>query len=260
MPQFDSKVVMLTGAASGFGRAAALAFAQRGAKLVLSDINETALAEVAAAVGDAGAEVVAMRADVSHADDLEAQVERAVAEFGALDIAINNAGIAHPLARLHELTPEDFQRVVSTNAGGVFHGMKFQLPVMMKQKGGVILNVASIAGLIGSASLSVYAASKHAVMGLTRSAADEYARYGIRVNAVCPGFSDTPMYDSLADSLSSKWSIDRETTDRRITHRVPMNRTATTDEVVSAMLWLCADENSFMTGQAIPIDGGLTAV
>ncbi len=254
--RFQGKSVLITGAASGFGRLAAARFASEGANLALGDINEEGLDEAAMIPLASGADVVTKRTDVAVEADAKALVDAAIEHFGGLDIAINNAGIGHRLARLPELTFEEFEHVTRVNAGGVFLGMKHQLPILAAAGRGVVLNVASAAGLVGAGMLSAYAASKHAVIGLTRSAADEYARFGVRVNALCPSFADTPLFNDMADAIAP----DRVESYKRITTRVPMRRVASPAEIVPAMLWLCTDENSFMTGQAIAVDGGLTAV
>jgi len=254
--RFQGKSVLITGAASGFGRLAAERFAAEGASLALGDVNEEGLEDAAMIPLASGVEVVTRLTDVTVEADAKALVDAAVEQLGGLDIAINNAGIGHPLARLPELSFDDYERVMRVNAGGVFLGMKHQLPIMGATGAGVILNVASAAGLVGAGMLSAYAASKHAVVGLTRSAADEYARFGVRVNALCPSFADTPLFNEMADEIST----DREEARKRITTRIPMRRIASPAEIVPTMLWLCADENSFMTGQAIAVDGGLTAI
>lgn len=254
--RFQGKSVLITGAASGFGRLAAECFAAEGASLVLGDINEEGLDEAAMIPLASGAEVFTKCTDVAVEADAKALVDAAIERLGGLDIAINNAGIGHRLARLPELTFADYERVMRVNAGGVFLGMKHQLPIMAAAGRGVVLNVASAAGLVGAGMLSAYAASKHAVIGLTRSAADEYARFGVRVNALCPAFADTPLFNDMADAIAP----DPAEAHKRITTRIPMRRVASPNEIVPAMLWLCTDENSFMTGQAIAVDGGLTAV
>jgi NAD(P)-dependent dehydrogenase (short-subunit alcohol dehydrogenase family) len=254
--RFQGKSVLITGAASGFGRLAAERFAAEGANLALGDIDADRLKDAATIPLASGVDVVTKVTDVAREADAEALVQAAIESFGGLDIAINNAGIGHRLARLPELSLEEYEQVMRVNAGGVFLGMKHQLPIMSAAGAGVILNVASAAGLVGAGMLSAYAAAKHAVIGLTRSAADEYARFGIRINALCPAFADTPLFNEMAGAISS----DRAEAYRRITTRMPMRRIADPSEIVPAMLWLCADENSFMTGQAIALDGGLTAI
>ena len=254
--RFQGKSVLITGAASGFGHLAAERFAAEGANLILGDLNEEGLDDAAMIPLASGVEVVTMRCDVANEANAKALVDAAVGQFGGLDIAINNAGIGHRLARLPELGFDEYEQIMRINAGGVFLGMKHQLPVMSAAGRGAILNVASAAGLVGAGMLSAYAASKHAVVGLTRSAADEYARFGIRVNALCPAFASTPLFNEMADDIAS----DREEAYKRITTRIPMRRVASPNEIVPTMLWLCADDNSFMTGQAIAVDGGLTAI
>jgi len=254
--RFQGKRVLITGAAGGFGRLAAERFASEGASLILGDLDEDGLNDAATIPLMSGVEVVTQHCDVAVEADAKALSDLAVEQLGGLDIAINNAGIGHRLARLPELTFNEYQQIMAVNAGGVFLGMKHQLPIMGAAGTGVILNVASAAGLVGAGMLSAYAASKHAVVGLTRSAADEYARFGVRVNALCPAFADTPLFNDIADTISP----DREEARTRMTTRMPMRRIAAPAEIVPAMLWLCADENSFMTGQAVAVDGGLTAI
>ncbi len=257
---FQDKVVMITGAASGFGALAAEKFAEQGAKLGLSDINADQLATVAEGLRAKGVEVVADTVDVADETQVAAHVTNIAETFGALDIGINNAGIGHDVRPLQFLTTEDFDLMMNVNAKGVFLCMKYQIPLMQKAGRGAILNVASAAGLVGSGHLSLYSAAKHAVVGLTKAAADENATRGIRVNALCPSFSATPMVDEMADIVGERSGLSREDAMTHIASRVPMRRVSKPEEVVQAMLWINAPENSFMTGQTIAIDGGLTAV
>lgn len=256
MRRFEGKSVLITGAAGGFGRRAAERFAVEGARLAIADIEEEGLRQTAALIEKAGSAVVAKRTDVSVEADVAGLVEAAVDAHGGLDVALNNAGIVHKTGRLPTISYEDFGRTMAVNAGGVFLGMKHQLPVMAEQGAGVILNVASAAGLVGAATMSAYAASKHAVVGLTRTAAEEYAGKGVRVNAICPAFAATAMIGVAAEADSEAGRVARAA----LTMRMPMRRVGTIDEIVQAMLWICCDENSFMTGQAIAVDGGLTAI
>jgi NAD(P)-dependent dehydrogenase (short-subunit alcohol dehydrogenase family) len=249
---YSGKVCLITGAASGFGRLLAGRLAGQGARLVLGDLDEAGAAE--AAKGAFEAEI--RRCDVTQEVDAQDLVQAALDQFGRLDAAFNNAGVVHANQRLGDLTVEEFDRVMAVNARGVFLALKAQLPVMAQQRAGAILNTASAAGLIGAPTLSAYAASKHAVVGLTRTAADEYARRGVRVNAICPAFAATPMFDGMADQMQ----VTQVEAEARVTGRIPMRRIATADEVVDAMLWINSSANSYMTGQAIPVDGGLTAV
>lgn len=258
--RYQDQVVQITGAASGFGALAARRFAAEGARLLLSDINEAGVQSVAESLAKDGAEVIAEALDVSNDAAQKAHVQRAVDTFGRLDVALNNAGIGNGVVPLPDIPLDDYDRVMDINAKGVFIGMRHQIPIMREQGGGVILNTASAAGLVGSGFLSAYAASKHAVVGMTRAAADECARYNIRVNAICPSFASTPMVEGMGDTMGAKYGISREQAYSRIAARVPLRRVAEPAEVVQAMLWICERDNSFMTGQAIAIDGGLTAV
>lgn len=258
--RFEGLTVMLTGAAGGFGRAAAERFAAEGARLILSDIAETPLRALADRLSDAGAEVLAERVDVTEEAQIAAHVTRALSRFHALDVAVNNAGIAPPLAPLTATDAATYDRVMAVNARSVFLAMKHQIPPMHAAGGGAILNVASAAGLVGAGQMAAYAASKHAVVGMTRAAADEVAGLGIRVNALCPAFAATPLFEGIADALAGRRGESRAATDARFTRRIPMGRIASAAEVADAMLWLADPANSFMTGQAVALDGGLTAV
>lgn len=257
---FRDKVVQITGAASGFGALAAREFAARGARLLLSDVNGDALAQVSEGLRAAGHEVLSETLSVTDDAAMQAHVAAGLDAFGTLDIALNNAGIGNGVAKLQDIPLEDYDRVMDINAKGVFIGMRHQIPVMTRARRGAILNTASAAGLVGSGHLSAYAASKHAVVGMTRAAADEVARHNIRVNAICPSFASTPMVESMGDQLGAAHGISREDAYTRIAARVPMRRVADPIEVVEAMLFIVSDANSFMTGQAVSIDGGLTAV
>lgn len=258
--RFAGRVVLVTGAGSGFGAAAARAFAAQGARLALSDRDGSAVAAVAAMLSAAGAEVLDATVDVTEEAQVAGHVAAVLGRFGHLDVAVNNAGVCHALMPLADTPLAVFERMMAVNARGVFLGLKHQLPPMLARGAGAVLNIASAAGLVGAGGLAAYAASKHAVVGLTRAAADEAARRGVRVNALCPSFADTPLFHGIADPLAAARGTDRADAEARIAGRVPMRRVARTEEVVQAMLWACAPENSFMTGQAIAIDGGLTAV
>lgn len=257
---YEGKTVLITGAASGFGARAAERFAEEGAHLILWDKASEALAEKSRSFAGTGSKVLTATVDITNEDQVRGAIALAKARFETLDVAINNAGIGHEMAPLHQIEAATFDRVMAVNARGVFLCMKHQLPWMREKRQGAILNVASAAGLVGAGMLSAYAASKHAVIGLTKSAADEVARKNIRVNALCPSFAVTPLFDEMADEVADRHGTDREEAYDRITQRIPMHRVATVDEVVQAMLWICSPENSFMTGQAVSIDGGLTAV
>jgi NAD(P)-dependent dehydrogenase (short-subunit alcohol dehydrogenase family) len=260
--RFRDKSVVITGAAGGFGRRLAERLAAEGARLALADIDADGAEAVVRACREIGAAAFALRTDVSREADVASLVAAAVERHGGLDIAFNNAGIGHDFASLSELSVDTFDRVMAVNARGVFLGMKHQIPAMLAGGGGggVILNTSSAAGLIGAGTLAAYAASKHAVVGLTRAAADEVARRNIRINAICPSFAATAMLDEMAAGVAERHGEDRAATEDRLTRRVPMGRVARVEEVVEAMLWLVSPENTFMTGQAIAVDGGLTAV
>lgn len=254
--RYEGASVLISGAARGFGRLAAERFAAEGARLVLTDILEPELEETAGAARALGAETIALPGDITEESLTQKLAETAVAQFGRLDVAINNAGIAHPFRKFTDIDAAAVDRVIRTDLIAVFHAMKHQLLQMERQRSGVILNVSSIAGMAGAPLLSAYSAAKHGVIGLTRSAALEYARAGIRINAICPSFAATPM---LAEGLSAARGSPEEAA-ARITAVIPMRRVAEPGEVVQAILWICSPANSFMTGHALAIDGGLSAI
>ncbi|MGB0411572.1 MAG: SDR family NAD(P)-dependent oxidoreductase [Pikeienuella sp.] len=248
--RFAGKTVLITGAAAGFGKMAAERMVAEGAQVALGDVDERVF-EVAETLG-----AKAMICDVSREADQKALADLALSIDGRIDIALNNAGIAHKTGFMADISLDDFSRQMAVNAGGCFLGMKYQLPVMKAQRGGAILNTASAAGLVAAPLSGAYAAAKHAVIGLTKTAADEYARYRVRVNAVCPSFTNTAMVDGLRAEMGG----DAASLDAKLTMRIPMGRVAEAEEIVQGMLWAVSDENSFMTGQALALDGGLTAV
>ncbi len=247
---FVGKTVLITGASAGFGAASAKMFSDAGAKLVLGDISADGLGE-----GLSG-DVVTLVGDVSDPAYSKELVKLAINTFGSLDIAINNAGIVHAPAKIPHLTEEECRRIVDVNLLGVFWAMQAQLPAMETQfaetnQGCAIVNIASVAGLGGAPWLSIYGASKHGVVGLTRAAALEYARKGIRVNAICPSFAATAMAGD---------AVNDPEVEAHMTRGVPMRRLATVNEVVQAILWAADPANSFTTGQNIAVDGGLGAL
>ena len=256
MGRFDGLTVLISGAAGGFGSGAAKRFAAEGARLVLSDINATRLEACAAALD---AEVAALTGDIADESLSERLVALALERFGSLDIAVNNAGIAQDFMRLPDVPSDEARRVLDIDVLGVFYAMKHQLPVMERQaaagRSAAIVNIASVAGIAGAPKLSVYSAAKHAVVGLTRSAAAEYARRGVRVNAVCPSFARTEM--ALA---AFRDAPDRKAAEAEMTRGVPMRRLAEVDEIVEVILFAADPANSFMTGQTLAADGGITAV
>lgn len=256
MKRFAGRSVLITGAAGGFGRRAAERFADEGARLVLSDLSADRLEQLAAGLRRGGAEVAVEPGDVSQESTAQRLVEAALSAYGRLDVAVNNAGMMHPFRKLPEVDSGLAEKVLAVNLTGVFYALKHQLPVMERQGGGVILNMASVAGLVGAPLLSVYAAAKHGVVGLTKTAAAEYARRNIRVNALCPSFADTAMvHDELAQMRGGP-----DEALARVLGAIPMRRLASVDEVVGAMLTLCGPESAFVTGVALPVDGGLSAV
>jgi NAD(P)-dependent dehydrogenase (short-subunit alcohol dehydrogenase family) len=254
--QFDyqDQVVLITGAAGGFGRLAAAEFARAGAKLVLCDVNAEKLDELTASLPDADA--ISEAGDVSEDETHRRLVARAMEQHGRLDVAINNAGVAHAFTKITETDNAIMQQMLAVNVFGVFLAMKYQLPVMELQNAGAILNVSSVAGVVGAPLLAAYSAAKHGVIGLTKSAAGEYARKGIRINAICPAFAETHMLTGMLDQMRGG----AEAASQRIVGNMPMRRFARPEEIVQAMLWICSRENSFMTGHALVLDGGLSAV
>jgi NAD(P)-dependent dehydrogenase (short-subunit alcohol dehydrogenase family) len=247
------RVAIVTGAASGIGRATAIAFAQAGARLSLSDLNEAGGAETLEAVRKAGVDGMFTRCDVAQEKDVDAMVAKTVERFGRLDCAYNNAGIENDPKPITEITPEVFDRVMSINVRGVYLCMKAEIAAMLRNKRGAIVNTASVAGLIGPAGLSPYVASKHAVVGLTKSASSEFASAGIRVNAVCPGLIRTPMLDRLEANLGSDAF-------QAFVAATPIRRVADPAEVAAAVVWLCSDAASFVTGFPMAVDGGFISV
>jgi NAD(P)-dependent dehydrogenase (short-subunit alcohol dehydrogenase family) len=253
MRPFEGKVALVTGAGSGIGRASALAFAREGARVLVSDIDSVGGAETVRVIEACGAETRFVHADVSDESQVEALVASCLEAFGGLDCAHNNAGIAAPPAPTHEVEQRSFERVLSVNLTGVWLCLKHEARVMLRQGGGAIVNTASLAGLIGFPLNVAYSASKHAVVGITRTAALEYAHNGIRVNAVCPAFIQTPMVEGLVGEGGPRMNLER------LARMQPMGRLGTPEEVAESVVWLCSEAASFITGIALPIDGGTTA-
>jgi NAD(P)-dependent dehydrogenase (short-subunit alcohol dehydrogenase family) len=247
------KVVMVTGAASGIGRATALALAREGATLSLSDVDEGGGTKTLEAVRGAGAEALFLRVDVTDEAQVAAMVAKTVERFGRLDAAFNNAGVENAPTPTTDVTLAVFEQVLAVNLRGVFLCMRAEIPAMLRQGKGSIVNTASVAGLLGAPGLLPYVASKHAVVGMTRTAAAEFTAQGIRVNAVCPGLIDTPMLDRLAANLG------KERMEAYVT-MTPIRRLADPGEVAQAVVWLCSDESSFVTGSAMTVDGGFSSV
>ncbi|MEC5408523.1 glucose 1-dehydrogenase [Paraburkholderia sp. MPAMCS5] len=251
MSDLQGKVAIVTGGAAGIGRATARLFAQAGARVVVADRAEAAAQAVVAEIEQAGGEALFQRVDVSREEDCAAMVEAAVARFGRLDIAFNNAGIPGRVARTEDQGLAHWHRIIDVNLTGVFHCMVHELRAM-KAHGGAIVNTASVAGVRGAPYSSAYAASKHGVIGLTRSAAREYGRYGIRINAICPGVVKTAMADELA-AASLPGSSDA------LLAASILRRPGEPEEAAELVLWLCSDKASFVAGANYMVDGGLTA-
>ncbi len=250
MKLVNDKIALITGAAAGIGRATALKFASEGAKVVASDVNVKGGEETVEMIKKAGGEAVFVKSDISQSADVKALIAETVKAYGRLDCACNIAGILGTMGPFTDQTEDDFDRVIAVNLRGTFLCIQAELGQMLKNDGGTIVNVASIAGLVGSAGISPYVASKHAVTGLTKTAALEFAQQGIRVNAVCPGGIDTDMVQSF---------LSEEFTREMIDTMHPIGRIGQPEEVAELMVWLCSDRSSFMTGAIIPIDGGFVA-
>ncbi len=244
------KVALVTGASSGIGRATAVALAHEGAKVAVADINPQGGDETVAMIRQEGGEAAFIRCDVSVAHEVEAMVNETVARYGGLDCAVNNAGITPPSGgRIHEHPEDAWDLTISVNLKGVWLCLKYETATMLRHGGGAIVNMASVGGLVGGVSSS-YIASKHGVVGLTRTAALEYAKDGIRVNAVCPAWVETPMMQAtLADP-------ERRT---RVLQSEPVGRIAQPEEIAEAVVWLCSGKASFVTGHAMVVDGGYVA-
>ena len=249
--EFAGKVAVVTGGASGIGRATALALAARGASLVVADVQPAGLGETLRLVCQGGGAAIAVHADVRRADHVASMVDAAVRGFGGLDVAVNAAGVGGVDARTAEYPEEDWHRTLDVNLTGVWQCLRHEIPAMLARGGGAIVNVASVAGLVGFARHAAYAASKHGVVGLTRTAALEYARKGVRVNAVCPGFTDTPMVERITGGDPAA--------EQALAGRVPIGRLGTPAEVAEAICYLCAPASAFMVGHAMVLDGGLVA-
>jgi NAD(P)-dependent dehydrogenase (short-subunit alcohol dehydrogenase family) len=246
MKQLEGKVALVTGAGSGIGEAVVIALAREGAKVVLTDVDLPGAERVAALVKQAGGETLVVRNDVSSAPECEAAVAAALKTFGRLDIAVNNAGIGGPPALTGDYPLDGWHQVINVNLNGVFYGMRYQIPAMLKSGGGSIVNIASILGQVGFATASAYVAAKHGVVGLSKNAAIEYATQGIRVNSVGPGFIRTPL---LTKNLTEEQLAG-------IAALHPIGRLGTAHEVAELVLWLATGKSSFVTGAYYAVDGG----
>lgn len=249
--RLEGKVALVTGAGSGIGRASALAFAREGAKVVVADVDIEGGESTVRMITETDGEAILVKADVSKAQDVQALIDKAVETYGRLDCAFNNAGIVGDIGLTPECTEENWDRVVGINLKGVWLCMKYEIPQMLKQGKGAIVNASSIMGLVGSANgAPAYTASKHGVIGLTKAAALEYAQKNIRINAVCPGFVRTPMVDYL-----TRGSAEAEA---GIIAREPVGRLGSPEEIAEVVVWLCSDAASFVMGHSLAADGCYT--
>ena len=251
MKPFDGKVVLITGGASGIGRVAARAFADEGARVVVSDRTEDEGRETVRKVSEAGGQATFVQAEVTNSSEVRALLQEVERACGRLDFALNNAGIDGSRARTADYPEEIWSEVVNVNLTGVFLCMKYEIPLMLRNGGGVIINMSSVAGVTGFPEHSAYTASKHGVIGLTKTAALEYAKQGIRVNALCPAYTRTPMVDRIVQSKPGL--------EAKLQSRVPIGRLGTPEEISAAAVYLCMPSASFITGHSLVLDGGIMA-
>ncbi|MFG3284547.1 SDR family NAD(P)-dependent oxidoreductase [Streptomyces sp. NPDC048111] len=249
---FEDRVVLITGGGTGIGREVALAFARRGARVVVSGRRDAELKETVGLIAQEGGLADACVCDVTDEEQVAALLDTVVSRYGRLDAACNNAGVPGSGRKLHEFTVEDWRRIVDTNLQGVWLSMRHEIPAMIERGGGAVVNVSSIAGLVGYLDAAPYTAAKHGVVGLTKNAAIDYGHAGVRVNAVCPGPVLTPMLEQArADRGPSA--------DAFYLRNIPLGRLCRPEEVAAAVLWLASDDASYITGQALAVDGGWTA-
>ena len=255
--KMGGKIALVTGGGSGIGKATSIAFAREGAKVVVADMNVEGGEETVRFIEDAGGDAAFIRADVRKAAEVEAMINQAVETYGRLDYAYNNAGVIQsPGISIHEAPEDTWNNTIATNLTGVWLCMKYEVPQMIKQGGGAIVNTSSVWGLVGSAGFSAYVASKHGVAGLTKTAALEYAASNIRVNCVNPGSIDTQMVQDAIGTLSGG---NPEAMADMIANLHPIGRMGRPEEVAEAVVWLCSDAASFVTGHALSVDGGWVA-
>ena len=248
---FNNQSVIITGASSGIGKATALEFAKRGAKVVVSDINEVGGQATKNEIVAMGGQAIFIKTDVSNVKEVDALIKKCIEEYGQLDHIINNAGIGQGLFFFDQITDEHWHKTIAVNQTGVFYCMRAALKVMKEQRKGTIINTASAAGTGAASRMGAYAASKHAVVGMTKTAAVEYGKFGIRVNAICPTVIETPMGDSYLANDTSLQEMMRQS--------VPMKRFGQPAEVARTICWLCSEDASYLNGVALPVDGGFTA-
>lgn len=252
MNKLENKTVLITGGLSGIGRACAVAAAAEGANVVVADIMSVSFDTAMKEIKGENDKAIFVECDVTSSEQIAEVMKKAVETFGTLDVALNNAGIAGESMRLADISEEEWNYIIHVNLTGIFNCMKNELGYMLKQKSGVIVNMSSILGKVGFAGSSAYVAAKHGVIGITKSAALEYAIDGIRVNALCPGFIDTPM-------LTEKGINDDEKLKQRIIGLHPMNRLGTAHEIAKSFIYLASTDSAFITGTALEIDGGYLA-
>ena len=248
MTNMTGKVALVTGAGAGIGRSTAILFAQKGARVTVSDILPEGGEETVRLIREAGGEAIFVQTDASKSADIQSMIQATIKQFGRLDFAANNAGVNGPITSLIDCTEEDWDKVMGINLKGVWLCMKHEIPEMLKSGGGAIVNTASMAGLVGFPYQTSYVSSKHGVIGLTRTAALDFGKQGIRVNAVCPGVIHTTMVQSLLDNILEV--IDT------LNNQAPVGRIGQPEEIAEAIVWLCSDVASFVTGHALAVDGG----
>ncbi|MET3934608.1 SDR family oxidoreductase [Arthrobacter sp. OAP107] len=247
---FSGKVAMVTGGGSGMGRSTALAFAAAGARTVVVDLSEESARATVDLIKEQGGEAIAVRCDVTRSEDVKAALEDTVATYGRLDAAFNNAGLEHGLIATAEISDAEFDRIVSVSLKGVFLSMKHQIPLMLANGGGAIVNNSSAAGLVGFKGQAAYTAAKHGMVGLTKAAALDYAPENVRINAICPGIVDTPMMDRVTGGTSDGRAA--------VITMEPIGRMGRPEEIAATVLWLCSDAASFVVGHALSVDGGMS--
>jgi NAD(P)-dependent dehydrogenase (short-subunit alcohol dehydrogenase family) len=254
MPQhkgsFVGKVAFVTGGGTGIGRAAALAFAREGANVVVADVSEEGNQETARMIEDAGTQALALRCDVARAEEVKAALDKTADAFGRLDFAFNNAGVEQPIRQAADIAEEEWNRIINIDLRGVFLCMKYEIPLMLKQGAGVIVNTSSGAGVKGIAGQAAYCAAKFGLIGLTKAAALDYAKSNVRINAVCPGIIQTPMMDRFSGGTPEGRA--------RVIAQEPVGRMGKPEEIAAAVVWLCSDAAAFVVGHAMVIDGGQT--